>query len=69
MGLGEQWRNTTTMGFPDMVIVGTGLRSVSICISLCYNGVGVDSSVRGNVGGWSGGRAGDGDGIGVREHL
>ena len=28
-GIGEQWRNTTTMGFPDMVIVGAGFRPVS----------------------------------------
>ena len=30
IGLGEQWVNTTTMGFPDMVIVGTGLHSNSV---------------------------------------
>ena len=54
--------NTTTMGFPDMVIVGMGLRSDSVKRfpnKLSYNEIfKMNSSVWRDVRSWNGGRSG-----------
>ena len=68
IGLGEQWVNTTTMGFPDMVIVGMGLRSDSVKRfpnKLSYNEIfKMNSSVWRDVRSRNGSRSGI---VGLRE--
>ena len=54
--------NTTTMGFPDMVIVGMGLRSDSVkrfLNKLSYNEIfKMNSSVWRDIRSWNGSRSG-----------